>query len=532
MAQWMLVQGSTILAMGQEKDPYPKEANGLDPVELQGGCVLPGFIDSHCHLHQYIYRHIPLMQNKKINVALPDSYKYWLDFSKVESKEAFLEKLQKEALSSKQGEWILGGGWNNLEILPHREELDRIFPYHPVFLKDASLHSGLVNSQALKLAEINESTHDPIGGRIDRDAQGFMPTGLLFEQAMNMVQKKIPTLPQKILALLLPEAMKYMNQYGIVGIHDMENFDYYEIFSALSWLLFQNPEEFTVRCLCSLTLESWQKYLDIGKTPGMGNEMLRFGHLKLIYDGSLGARTAYMNKPYPLSAYRGEELVSRSEVRNTVKEAIRRNVPLAIHAIGDRATQNIAEIFAEFHPNRLPCGMMHRIEHVQAAETSVIESLAKSGIAFSVQPIHIPSDLKSTASLQPHLLAHTHAYRDMIDFGKQYNVPLILGTDFPVAPIHPLWNIYSAVTRSSPVKGIKPSGKDKNCLTRKEAIEAYTSKPARVAGEGAIKGSLCPGKLADFIVLSHDILQEEDDAVLLDAKTKATYLGGKCVYQG
>ncbi len=532
VAQWMLVLGDRILAMGKREDAWPAQARNLTPIEIQGECVLPGFIDAHCHLHQYLYRYIALMsQGEKSSLPLPASYSRWLDFSAMEDKASFLQKIEQEAITRSPGEWILGGGWHNLDILPHCQEIDRISPQNPVFLRDASLHSALLNTKALEIFSIQEDTHDPIGGRIDRDPRTNSPTGLLFEQAIFVAQKKIPPLPQKVLSLLAAKAMRYMNQYGITGIHDMENCDYFEIFPALSWLLFQHPEDFTVRCLCALTIESWQEFLKAGKIPGMGNEMLRLGHLKLIYDGSLGARTAYMNTPYPDSQYRGEELISRSEVRHTVKEALKRSIPLAIHGIGDRATQNIAEIFLEYRPQKLPCSMMHRIEHIQAASPDVIGSLAKCGVAFSVQPIHIPGDLDSTERLQPHLLEHTHAYRTMLDFGKKYGVPLVLGTDFPVASINPLWNIYSAITRSLPIGNSSHKwSQSKDCLTRKEAIHAYTYAPAQVSGEAAIKGSLLPGKLADFVSVSHDLLEEKDNDVFLKSHIKSTYIGGRCVY--
>ena len=531
LASWMLTLGTTIVATGQGQPPalpWPAET-----IRLPGAAVVPGFIDAHGHVLRYTLQYANTLSPKeRAKLGLPESYCHWLDLSAVTSKQQLLNLVATRVATMPSGQWIIGGGWTGFELIPDCRELDNVSPHHPLLLVNATLHSALVNSLALKLSEISEDSWDPRGGKIARDPASLQPTGQIYEEAITLVEKRLPVIATSTWSRLISKTLRHFNSEGIVGVHDMESTARYDPYPPLAHLLATAPEEFTVRFVCSLKLATLDHTLKCGRFPGSGNDYLRVGGVKLIHDGALGAGTALMKQTYPgATAYYGEELLSRGEIRQIARECIRRRVPLTIHAIGDRAVENVSEVLEEYCLLSHQFKLRHRIEHIQWATPEIAERLLAANAVFSVQPRHLLDDLPRIAQLQPHLLPATHAYRTLLTASYRSSAYLALGTDFPVVPLSPLENIYVAVTRRDFHGHSLANAYDfpENHLSIAEAITGYTLGAAYAAGEEQRKGSLAPGKLADFIILSMDIFQQPAETIP-DTRVIATYIGAGSVF--
>lgn len=525
------------MAVGAPDTALPLLGTPLEKITLPGDCVIPGLVDAHVHLARYLLPFVASLSVEKLRQHRLNAEEYgWLNLQQC-SREQLLTRVQEKARRTPPGSWIVGGGWDRALVrpLPLRQELDQVAPLQPVFLADYSLHAALVNSPALQLAGINDDTWDPRGGKIERDPESGVATGRLYEYAVPLVENKIPALPtqirQKILALL----MAYLNSLGLTGVHDMESRAEYDIFPALAQLYSQEPHKFTLRCVTTLKYNTFATAIASGICPGTGNDYLRVGPLKIIHDGSLGAGTALMSRPYAVtggsSPYWGEEVITRGELQYIAREACRRHIPLAIHAIGDRATQNIAEILEELGYGVTSRPLRHRIEHIQHASPQTLERLAQCGVVFSVQPLHLLDDFPRVAQVAPWLLESTHTYRAMRQMSERFQTQVAFGTDFPVVPPQPLWTMYTAVTRRFPDGRTLPQElvSPQDLLTPDEAVSAYTVGSAFAVGEELNRGSLSAGKLADFVVLSDDILRKEPET-MLTAQVLATFVGGRQVF--
>lgn len=537
LANWLLTLGEKIIAVGEADTPPPAWLLPMEIIDLPGVAVLPGFIDAHAHLRRHLFHFACSLPGHQGEKLLQSEDMAWINLQGVNTAQ-MLDMLREKSSAMPSGAWIVGGGWehSHLDPMPTRVQLDEAARNHPVFLNDFTLHAALVNSLALRIANIDEDTWDPRGGHIEKDKESGRPTGRLYENATLLVEKLLPPLARKAQQELLLTMMRHLNSLGIVGVHDMDDSPDNDVFPMLSQLLATQPEHFTLRVSSCLKYASLNTAIQCGMWPGTGNDYLRVGNLKLIHDGSLGAGTALMSHPYVNTGgeylpYWGQEVISRCEMQHIAREACQRQIPLAVHAIGDRATQNVAEIFEElgYSPQRRP--LRHRIEHAQAATPQTIERLAKCGLVFSIQPIHLTFDMPRTSKVQPRLVRHTHAYRKMWQLSQQFGTQIAMGTDFPVASADPLWNIYTAVTRCTPGGHALHYSLDnaEDHLTLSEAVHAYTLGSAFAMREEASKGSLETGKTADFIALSHDIFTA-DHKKIMEARVIATYVGARQVY--
>lgn len=535
VANWILTLGDTIVAIGSDMAKLPLWAAQAEVIELPGECVIPGFIDAHAHLARYL-----LVKGRPGNTPADstDSANDWLDLSGCGTAE-LLQRVAAAAQARPAGTWIVGGGWDQASLVPFPifQQLNEAAPHHPLLLSDNTLHAALANAQALAIANIHEDSWNPRGGHIGKDWATGRLTGLLHEHAVPLVERHIPGLGRQATQTRLASVMAELNSLGIVGVHDLECSAGYDMFPTLARQLAQAPERFTVRCLSTLKADTWQAALANGLWPGFGNDYLRIGCLKLIHDGSLGTGTALMSEPYAAPVGEdtkvnfGTEVVSRGELQYLAREACERKVPLAIHAIGDRATQNVAELFEElgYRPGYRP--LRHRIEHVQSATVRTLERLAQCGLVFSVQPLHLLGDLPNIARLQPWLLAHTHAYRAMLRVATQFGTMLAIGTDFPVVPANPIVTLHAAVNRTFP-DGTPLAPQVVNALDRlsvAEAVTGYTIGAAFAAGEEQRKGTLAPGKVGDWVTLSQDIFRCQPEKIIA-TEVVATFVGSKCVF--
>jgi predicted amidohydrolase YtcJ len=513
IATALAIQDGQIAAIGSEDD-IPARLK-RQPLNLKGQVVLPGLTDAHIHLEHYSLG----LQKVDCETA---------------TRQECLERVAERARLTPPGEWILGHGWNqNLwpEGFGSAADLDGVAPNHPVYLTAKSLHAAWANTAALRRANISSISPDPTGGRFVRDASGN-PNGILFESAMEAVSDAIPAPSEEQLAQAIRMAQPFLWSMGITGAHD---FDRRRCFAALQIL--HQRGELRLRVLKSIPLEDLPHAAALGLRSGLGDDWLRVGGVKLFADGALGPQTAAMLQPYQGDPQnRGMLLMDAEEIFEHGRQAVENGLPLAVHAIGDRANHEVLDAFSqlrrleeEIHAVSAETGwrLRHRIEHVQVIHADDAARLAQLGVVASMQPIHATSDMLMADRFWGERAALSYAWKTQLDFGAI----LAFGSDAPVESPNPFWGLHSAVTRrradgSPGLQGWYPEQR----LSLEQALHGFTTGAAYVAGWEDRLGRLAPGYLADLILLESDPF-ECPPQELHTLKPSGTMVGGEWVYQ-
>jgi len=506
MAEAVAIKDAKIIAVGTNADVENLERKNFSIINLNGKTVIPGLIDCHTHFLSFAYR------LKRANLEGIESFDKLISNIKLFSK------------NLKTNEWLVGDGWDKNvlgnESIFTKESLDQVCPQNPVALQSKDHHLFWLNSKALKMAGINRDTSDPNGGKIKRDAITKEPTGLLKENACNLVWQKIP--PPSISATkeLVKEAMKIANTYGLTGIH---NFDEHEAFSVFQQLY--ESDELTLRVCFWIQNRDLDSAIGLGFRSGFGNENLRFGGLKLYSDGTLGSQTALMFKPYQGSKNNyGIEVTSQEQLSDRVKKASQAGISAAIHAIGDKGVHQALNAIESLRPNKKDRKLRHRIEHVQLLHPSDVERFGKLGVIASVQPVHIPTDRENAEKYWGKRCQLAYAYKTLMENGAR----LAFGSDAPIETLDPLKGICAAVLR----KNIREdeSWYASERMRMASTIYAYSQEASYASYEENLKGSIEVGKLGDMVVLSQDIF-DIDLEKIPETKVECTILGGKIVFQ-
>lgn len=469
---------SHILTGAEGKEP-PARGTYLD---LGGRIVLPGLIDSHLHLRKYAET------LTKINCE-------------TKTKSDCLERVRERTSITSPGEWVLGHGWNHnnwTEGYGSAVELDQVAPDHPVYLTGKSLHVSWANSKALAMAGINETTQDPPGGVLQRDAGGY-PTGILFEEAVKLIEKIIPEPPVDQVASSILKAQESLWEMGLTGVHD---FDRVLCIQALQQLA--QEDQLHLRVQKSIPSEFLDQAIQLGYRTGEGTDWLWFGGVKDFMDGALGPQTAAMLAPYQGSGEMGLLLKSENEIIQLGQKAADHGLSLSIHAIGDLANRTLLNALEAIRSYEKESGLdplPHRIEHVQLIDPVDLPRLAELDITASMQPIHATSDMEMATAYWGERTAYSYAPKSQIDQGAL----VVFGSDAPVESPNPWLGIHAAVTRqrvdgTPGPDGWHPEGR----VSFHQALTAFTVNPARAAGREKSQGKLVPGYWADLIVLDTD----------------------------
>jgi predicted amidohydrolase YtcJ len=450
--------------------------------------------------------------------------------------EECLRRVEERVRSAKPGEWILGHGWNQNnwhpstsggggEGWPSSSALDRIAPNNPVYLTAKSLHAGWANSAALKRAGITADTPNPANGQLQRDEHGEL-TGILLETAMGLVSKVIPEPSVEFIAQAIEQAQSLLWRMGLTGVHD---FDRRACFMALQQLHARGALK--LRVTKSIPLEDLDHAVELGLRTGFGDDWLRTGSVKAFMDGALGPRTAAMFQPYLSEPEnRGILTMDAEELFEYGRQAVEVGLSMAVHAIGDRANHEALDAFAQLRRFGRDQGLpplRHRIEHVQVLHPDDAARLAELGIIASMQPIHATSDMQMADRYWGERAALSYAWRTQLQHGAR----LTFGSDAPVESPNPFLGLHAAVTRQRADGSPAPEGwYPQQRLSFKEALEAYTLGPAFTTGMETRLGRLCPGYLADLIVLPTNPF-EISPSEITELESDATMLGGEWVWQ-
>ncbi len=509
-ARAVAILGDRIVAVGTADEINAWRGAGTKVLDAEGKLVLPGFNDSHVHL---VSGGMQLT-----NVALKDA----------SSRDEFVRRIAERARTSPGGEWILGGDWDDQQLvpvqLPEKEWIDPVTPDHPVFVYRYDGHMALANSLALRLAGVTNQTPDPPGGTIVRDGEGN-PTGVLKDAAMSYVYKVIPPLTHQQRLDIISRALKHAASLGVTSMQDMNP----EFGDMAAYAEIAEKGELTARIYAAPSETQWESLARPGMRRNFGSAYYRTGALKGFTDGSLGSTTAYFFEPYDDApgekGLLSDEMHPPEQIRERLIGADKAGLQICMHAIGDHAISLMLDIFQEVIRTNGPQDRRLRIEHAQHVAPKDFKRFADLSVIASVQPYHAIDDGRWAEKRIGSRIKTTYAFRTFLKHGAR----LALGTDWNVAPLNPMETIYAAVSRAT-LDGKNPGGwvPDEK-ITVAEAVSAYTMGSAYAEFQEKQKGSITTGKLADLVILSKDIFSIAPEDIR-DARVETTIVGGKIVW--
>lgn len=515
------VQGNKIIKTGTDEEVLSYVGADCEIIDLQGKTILPGFNDSHLHLLNYAYSLTKIDCNELCSIE-----------EIIDTSKSFAAKN-----NIPPGEWIQGRGWNEVYLKENRslsrDDLDKISTEHPIIFTRVCEHIVTVNSKALEIAGINEKTPNPWGGEIERDSKGRL-TGVLKETARYLPYKIIPKKSIEEIKKMLIDAIEVVSSYGITSVQtdDFETFsdkNWREVIKAYEEIMEEGKLNVRVYEQCLLPdINRLKDFIDQGNYSGKGNEYFKIGPLKLLTDGSLGGRTAYLTIPYSDAPdTRGISVFTQSELDELIITAHTNNMRIVCHAIGDEAMRMVLESYEKAQKAKKDCDARMGIIHVQITDEEIAEKFKNQNILAYIEPICINSDMHiAEERIGEKLLKTSYNYRTFCDMG----IVTPMSSDCPVDSLNPIDSIYVGVNRKDfngyPSGGWMPEER----LTVEQMIRGFTIQSAYASFEENIKGSIEEGKLADFIILSEDITAINPDR-LRDVYVEETYLGGRCVYK-
>jgi predicted amidohydrolase YtcJ len=500
-----------ITAVGPDAAVMSWRGPGTHVVDAKGGRLLPGFNDAHVHF-----------SDGGASLAA-------VQLTDATSIKEFVKRIADHASHAPKGEWIRNGEWDETKWsparLPTRQDIDAVTPDNPVALDRYDGHMILVNSKVLALAGITSKTPDPPGGVIVRDAAGE-PTGALKDAATELVQHIAPPLTAEQRRRAIERALREAAMRGVTSVQDM-TLDYGDL-AVYSQLL--DEGKLSVRLYGAPPIAKLDDQAQLGIGRAFGSPALRIGALKMFADGSLGSRTAYFVQPYTDEpGNRGllySDMLPLIKAGQRLMRADATNLQVCTHAIGDAGIATTLDLYQAVEKADGPRDRRWRIEHAQHMAAKDFERFAQLHVIASVQPYQAIDDGRwAEARIGHDRAGRTYAFRTFMDHG----VRLAFGTDWPVAPLDPMLTLYAATTRAT-LDGKYPQGWfPEQKLTIQEAIAAYTMGSAYAEFQEHDKGSIEPGKLADMVLLSQDVLTVAP-AAIRDTHVLKTWVGGVEVY--
>jgi predicted amidohydrolase YtcJ len=509
-AQAVAVNGDRIVAVGTT-DEIRAMAGAAEVVDVAGQFVVPGFIDAHVHFLDGGAR--------LASVQLRDA----------RTPEEFTARIAAFAGTVPAGTWIVGGDWDHQlwgGELPRRGWLDAVTPEHPVWVNRLDGHMALANTAALRAAGLTRDVRNVAGGEIVRDRRGEL-TGLLKDNAMALVEARMPPPTVETRDRALGAAMEYVAAQGVTSVHHMGTWDDLDVLTR-AW----KAKALTTRIYAAVPLDTWEKLAGTGSARtygpgGRGDEWLRIGNLKGFVDGSLGSHTAAFEAPFTDAPKdRGFFVNTPEDLHAWTSGADGAGLQVSVHAIGDRAIATQLDIFARVASERGARDRRFRIEHAQHFAPADIPRMAALGVIASMQPYHAIDDGRwAEKVIGAERIQTTYAFKSLLDA----KATLAFGSDWFVAPPTPIEGIYGAVTRrtldEANPEGWVPAQK----ISVEDALRAYTQGAAYAAFEEGEKGMIAAGRLADLVVIDRD-LRRVPASEIRTATVTRTIVGGRTVF--
>lgn len=520
LAEAFVVEDGKFLYAGNSAEAKAMQKEGDVEVDLQGRFVCGGFIDSHMHLLGY-------------GEMLSEAYLA----RRTESLEDMLQFLRefKEEHPVKPGGWLVGRGWNqdyftDEKRMPDRYDLDKVSEEIPICAVRACGHCLVVNSLGLKMAGVTAETVQPEGGRIG--IQDGAPDGRFYDNAMELVYDIIPTPDKEAIKDMIREGCRALNAYGITSCHS----DDYSIFNQVSWQevndAFRELEEvgeLTVRVYEQSRFDSLadlKEFVEKGYRTGKGTDLFRTGPLKLMADGSLGSRTAYLSRPYADDGSTcGIPIFNQETMDALIGYAHAHGMQAAVHAIGDAGLDLVLHAYEKVLAENPREDHRHGIVHCQITRPDQLKKIRELNLHVYAQSIFLDYDIHMVEKrVGAEMASSSYSWKTLMKEG----VSVSNGSDCPVELPDALAGMQCAVTRTTLRDHIGPYLPEEG-FTVQEALDSYTLNGAEASFEEEKKGRIQAGMMADFVILDQNPFETEEDKIK-DIPVYATYLGGRKVF--
>lgn len=504
------IRDDRIAFVGTDAETLALAAPITRRVNLDGRFVIPGLTDAHGHV-------------SSLGFALTR-----VDAVGTKSAAEVASAVRRAAQSALPGAWIQGRGWDQNDWqekqFPTAKILDEAAPGHPVALGRVDGHALWVNSRALEAASIDRNTPDPEGGRILRDRDGS-PTGVLIDNATDLVEAKIPAPDRAQVKAAIVRALEHCLDNGLTEVHDAGISG--EGASVYRELAGSGALPIRVYAMLGGTSRALDDYFAEPPLVGFGGGFLTVRAIKLAIDGALGSRGAALFDDYDDEPGRKGLITRRpEEIRSLAEQAFAKGYQVCIHAIGDRGNALALDALEAALKSSPRGDYRPRIEHAQILRVEDFPRFAAGGIIASMQPTHCTSDMPwAEARVGPKRIKGSYAWASLRKSGAR----LAFGSDFPVESDNPFLGLYAAVTRQdaegNPAGGWYPAER----LLGTQALHAFTAGAAYAAFEESERGALRPGMKADLVVLRDDPTSAERPSRLLGTRPEAVILDGRVV---
>ncbi len=516
VAEALAIRGGRVIYVGSIDGARRYIGSGTGVIDAGGLAITPGLIDTHAHLAIW-----GLYSTRYIDLSYP----------RVDSIKKLIEKVGEDASRRRKGEWILGRGWNHSlypeNRLPTRWDLDQATEHHPVLLWHTSGHMAVANSLALKLTGVDEKTKDPLGGVIMRDEKG-VPTGVLAEKpAIDLVARAIPKPGLGDWVEGIVYAMRNWVSEGITAVKDPTSHGYSrDIIEAYREVRRRGSQILRIVALYwAQSLKELREGYDL--IEGSRDSWLRVPGIKIILDGAISTKTAWISRDYKDSpGNRGLPTLDINEFREMVLEACSKGYMVSVHAIGDVAIEEAISAYERAVKMYGDVGSIFTVIHFMLPRDDHMVRLRELGGYAEIQSgfIYFLAEAYSK-NLDQEMYNEILPVRRMIEKG----LTVCNGSDAPVIPYPPRYGLYAAVSRLS-FRGLGV-GLSQG-IDVENAFATYTSKAAKCLGMEDLIGSVEQGKLADLVVWDRDPIRSGDPRDLLEMKPLYTIVDGKIVYRG
>ena len=512
-AQAVAMSDGRIVGVGSNRDVETFIGPGVKVMDMTGKTVLPGFIDAHIHVLNSGIRHV-----MAADCDLP-------------SISAIQTALRDRAETTPPGQWVQGFKYDDTKTAENRSifrhELDAVSTFHPIFVAHRAGHIYYLNSMALELAGFDKDTPDPFGGRLGRDPDTGELNGVVYERAIEHVRfQLIPSDTPEIRREGLRTICRMLTEVGLTSVHDArvvrDEFVTYQEG--------RDAGDLSMRVYALMYYPHFPSLREAGLKSGFGDDMLRLGGIKMVADGAIAARTAYLSEPYiPINdgdsdCDHGILAMSAEEIEENVMEMHRAGFQVCIHANGDLAIDMVLNAYEKAQATDPRPNPRHRVEHCTLVNPDILGKMHRLGTIATPFCTYVYHHGEKMPFYGEERLQWMFAQRSFLDYG-------VVGTgatDYPPGPFEPLLGIQSCVTRTDSRGNVwGPNQK----VTVEEALRIYTMHSAYASFEEDVKGSIEVGKLADLVVLGADPTQI-DPFGIKDIAVERTIVGGKTVYEG
>lgn len=507
-AEALAVRGDAFAFAGGGDEVKPFIGKGTEVLDLKGKTVVPGFIDAHTHVLSSGVLHVTAV-----------------DCSLVRSIAGIKAALRERASITPKGGWVQGFKYDDTKTTEgrqiNREDLDEVCTDHPIFLMHRGLHTFFLNSKALELAGIREGSVPPAGGRYDTDPVTGRLNGIIHERAADhIIQDLLPRVDHAKRAEGLKCISRMFNSSGLTSVHDA-------MVGPEALRTYQDcleEGELNLRVYALMTYDCLKSLSACGIRTGFGNDMLRIGGIKLVADGAIAGRTAYLSQPYEGSADdRGILAMEPEELEEKVSAIHRAGFQACVHANGDSAIEIVLSAYEKALRSSPRENCRHRIEHCTVITPSILGRLKRLGCVVTPFCTYVYYHGDKMPFYGEKRVSMMFAHRSFVDM----EVISTGATDYSPGPHQPLLGIQSMVTRTDMNGNVWGANQR---VSVEEAIRIYTLHGAYASFEEDIKGSIAEGKLADFVVLGDDPTKVEPKEIG-EIPVERTVVGGRTVFQ-